>query len=54
MTDLIAPIGADALEASGLDSDTVVLIRLAALDAISESCLMSLGAARQATSVTLD
>jgi alkylhydroperoxidase/carboxymuconolactone decarboxylase family protein YurZ len=54
--DLIARISADAFEASGLDSDTVVLIWLAALvalDAPSESYLMNLGAASQA-GVTLD
>jgi hypothetical protein len=49
--DLLAGISADSFEASGLDSDTVVLIWLAALvalDAPSESYLMNLGAASQA------
>jgi hypothetical protein len=49
--DLLAGISADSFEASGLDSDTVVLIWLAALvalDASPESYLMNLSAASQA------
>jgi hypothetical protein len=47
--DLLAGISADSFEASGLDSDTVVLIWLAALVALgapSEAYLMNLGPAR--------